>query len=124
MLMGGCGEVEVVASAGDVDEDGYSKNLNGICAGDGYIMAKIYYEPNIDNLFFRNESLCESYQPPWRDLNKIETHNIPVFSFRYKPHFPNQKKKNLVMILVHTKYLLNVMKNNINHIVKKVNLNY
>ena len=48
---------------GDVDENGHSINLNGFCAGDGYIMAKIYYEPNIDNLFFRKESLCESYKP-------------------------------------------------------------
>ncbi len=66
---------------------GVFKNLNGIRAKDDYIMARIYFEANFENLFIRKKSNFKSYQPPDDDLNKIETQNIPVFSFRYKTPF-------------------------------------
>ena len=43
---------------GDVNWEGIIKNLNGIRADDDYIMAKIYYEADLDNLFFRKNSSC------------------------------------------------------------------
>ncbi len=61
--------------------------MNSIRADDDYVMAKIYFEADLDNLFFRKESEFESYQPPGYGLNKIETEKIPVFSFRYTTPF-------------------------------------
>ena len=61
--------------------------MNGIGAEDDYIMARIYYEADLDNVFYRKVSDFESYQPPDADLNRIEAQKIPVFSFRYKTPF-------------------------------------
>ena len=43
---------------GEEDEDGDPINMNGIRARNGYIMAKIYFEADLDNLFFRKKSYC------------------------------------------------------------------
>ena len=68
-------------------------NMNGIPANDDYIMAKHYYEADLDNVFFRKESSFESYQPPDDDLNIIKTKLILCSPSAIKIHFPNQKKK-------------------------------
>jgi hypothetical protein len=54
-------------------------------------MAGMYYEADLDNLFFRKESEFDSYKP--NHWNKIETQNIPVFSFRYKTPFSKSEEK-------------------------------
>ncbi len=38
-------------------------NLNGIRASNDYVMAGMYYEADLDNLFFRKESEFDSYKP-------------------------------------------------------------
>ena len=78
---------------GEKNEDDDFKSLNGIGVEDDYIMARIYYEVDLDNVFFRKESDFESYQPPDDDLNIIETGNIPVFSFRYKTPFSKSEEE-------------------------------
>ena len=40
------------------------KSVNGIRAKDNYIMARIYYEADLDNVFYRKVSDFDSYQPP------------------------------------------------------------
>ena len=77
---------------GGKDRYGRFKSLNGIGASDGYVMAGMYYEADLDNLFFRKESEFDSYQPPNTFKNKIETRNIPVFSFRYKTPFSKSEE--------------------------------
>ena len=67
------------------------KSVNGIGARDDYIMARIYYEADLDNVFYRKVSDFESYQPQY--YNKIETRNIPVFSFRYNTPFSKSEEK-------------------------------
>jgi hypothetical protein len=69
------------------------KSVNGIGAKDDYIMARIYYEADLDNVFYRKVSDFDSYQPPADYLNRIETRNIPVFSFRYKTPFSKSEEK-------------------------------
>ncbi len=69
------------------------RSVNGIGAKDDYIMARIYYEADLDNVFYRKVSDFDSYQPPHRYLNKIETRNIPVFSFRYNTPFSKSEEK-------------------------------
>ena len=69
------------------------RSVNGIRAKDDYIMARIYYEADLDNVFYRKVSDFDSYQPPPRYLNKIETRNIPVFSFRYNTPFSKSEEK-------------------------------
>ena len=72
------------------DDVGLAMNMNGIIASDGYIMAGIYYEADLDTVFFRRVSKFESYEqnnPYNRSSYKIETQNIPVFSFRFKNPF-------------------------------------
>ena len=39
---------------------GLVKSLNGIRAYDNYVMAGMYYEADLDNLFYRKESEFES----------------------------------------------------------------
>jgi hypothetical protein len=39
------------------------RNMNGIRAKDDYVMAGMYYEADLDNLFFRKESEFDSYKP-------------------------------------------------------------
>ena len=77
---------------GDKDKYGRFKSLNGIGAEDNYVMAGMYYEADLDNLFFRKESGFDSYKPPGYGLKKIETQNIPVFSFRYKTLFSKSEE--------------------------------
>ncbi len=72
---------------------GYFYNVNGIGAKDDYIMARIYYEADLDNIFYRKVSDFDSYQPPDTDLNRIETRKIPVFSFRYNTPFSKSEEK-------------------------------
>ena len=67
--------------------------MNGIRAKDDYIMAGVYFEADLNNLFFRKTSSCKSYQPPYKSLNKIETQKVPVFSFRYKIPFSKSEEK-------------------------------
>jgi len=71
----------------------FFKSVNGIGAMDDYIMARIYYEADLDNVFYRKVSDFESYQPPRYSLNRIETRNIPVFSFRYNTPFSKSEEK-------------------------------
>ena len=42
---------------------GDEKNMNGIRAHDDYVMAGMYYEADLDNLFYRKESEFNSYKP-------------------------------------------------------------
>ena len=59
-------------------------------------MAGIYYEADLDTVFFRRVSKFESYEqnnPYNRSSYKIETQNIPVFSFRYKTPFSKSEEK-------------------------------
>ncbi len=49
---------------GEEDYFGEFKSVNGIRAKDDYIMAGIYYEADLDNVFYRKVSDFESYQPP------------------------------------------------------------
>ncbi len=62
------------------DEDKYDdpSNMNGIRAKDDYIMAGVYFEADLNNLFFRKTSSCKSYQPPFKFLNKIDI--IPLYN--------------------------------------------
>jgi len=69
------------------------RSVNGIRAKDDYIMARIYYEADLDNVFYRKVSDFDSYQPPYSGFNRIETQNIPVFSFRYKTPFSKSEEK-------------------------------
>ena len=68
-------------------------SVNGIGADDDYIMAQIYYEADLDNVFYRKVSDFDSYPPPHPRLNRIETRNIPVFSFRYNTPFSKSEEK-------------------------------
>ena len=43
---------------GEEDEDGDPINMNGIRTDDDYIIANIYFETDLDNVFFRKKSLC------------------------------------------------------------------
>ena len=54
-------------------------------------MNRIYFEAQINNVFFRKKSKFESYQTNY--YGKVETHNIPVFSFRYKDTFCKSEEK-------------------------------
>ena len=78
---------------GEKDRYAGFKSVNGIGAKDDYIMARIYYEADLDNVFYRKVSDFDSYQPPDDDLNRIETRNIPVFSFRYNTPFSKSEEK-------------------------------
>jgi hypothetical protein len=41
----------------------YEKNYNAINAPDDYIMAKIYFETDLDNVYFRKDSVFEPFTP-------------------------------------------------------------
>ena len=47
--------------------------MNSIRADDDYVMSRAYFEVDLDNVFYRKDSEFESYQPPYRRLNRIET---------------------------------------------------
>ena len=46
----------------DTNYDEY-KNYNAINAPDGYIMGKIYFETDLDNVYFRKDSVFEPFTP-------------------------------------------------------------
>ena len=58
-------------------------------------MAGIYYEADLDTVFFRRVSKFESYEQKniYGASYKIETQNIPVFSFRYKTPFSKSEEE-------------------------------
>ncbi len=45
--------------------------MNGIRAWDSYVIASIYFEVDLDNLFYRKQSEFESYYATDEDFNKI-----------------------------------------------------
>ena len=46
---------------------------------------RIFCEFTLENIFYRKDSKVKSYQPPYKREfpDKIESQNIPVYSFRY-----------------------------------------
>ena len=69
-----------------------SNKTNGILTDDDYpyVMKRIYFEAQIENVFFRKQSEFESYT---LSDDKVECNNIPVFSFRYKNTFCKSEEK-------------------------------
>ena len=47
----------------DVYNDDDEKNYNAISAPDGYIMGKTYFETDLDNVYFRKDSVFEPFTP-------------------------------------------------------------
>ena len=41
----------------------YEKKYNAISAPDGYIIGKIYFETDLDNVYFRKDSVFEPFTP-------------------------------------------------------------
>ncbi len=56
-------------------------------------MNRIYFEAQINNVFFRKSSEFESYKPNSYGTPKVETNNIAVFSFRYNDTFCKSEEK-------------------------------
>ena len=47
----------------DKNDNDWNKNYNAISAPDGYIMGKIYFETDLDNVYFRKDSVFEPFTP-------------------------------------------------------------
>ena len=57
----------------------------------GISFKSIFCEFMLENIFYRKDSNCISYKPERGD--KIESQNIPVYSFRYKSAFNKSEEK-------------------------------
>ena len=67
---------------------------NGIFAGDGYVLDRIYFEAKLDNIFFRKESDFESYESNRGFNKKIESITFLFSPSAIKTLFANLKNLN------------------------------